>query len=271
MVRAVLALSSSALLAGCALFTDFGGFSSGAEGADASADVAANETSGELDASEPPDADAPEADTASDASSQIFVDDFNRADGVIGNGWVEKTAGSWAISTGVVVPLVADINYRRHLLYRPTTEDVLDVEVSVEVTPNQSQPGYPQIFARARPLDIANPESYDGYILYVPGNAAEAVITRQRGPETHTPLSTFAVNPAINTANSYRFVLTVKGTTPVELAGRIERKTLNGFDVIGETKVVDGTGERIGVPGSVGVSGNGSLKFRYDNFRRTPL
>jgi hypothetical protein len=268
MVRALFALASGALAASCVLFTDLSGFSTGGvDGALADEDVAT-----EASASRDVEAGAEGVVDSGDASvPKAFFDDFARPDGVVGNDWIEKTLGTYLISGGRVVPQPPDLSYRNHLLYRPASEDVLDVEASVEFTNPQLPPGYPQIFVRAQSATVAKADEYDGYILYVPGDPAKAWITRQRGPTNHSQLQSIALAPPLDATNEFRLVLRVRGTDPVELTGIVEKKTGTGFQTLGKTTVVDGDDARIKTAGTVGVSGSGGYKFRYDNFTRTPL
>src|SRR4051794_40748850 len=87
---------------GCVLTTDLDGFSSPPQnGADSQSPAESGMmTDGSADAGTTPTNDAAASDAAPD-SNVVFSDDFNRADGPVGNGWLDP-GGRYKIEQGHV-------------------------------------------------------------------------------------------------------------------------------------------------------------------------
>jgi len=218
-------------------------------------------------------ADAPTpADAPVDAASNSFIDPFTRADNPnLGNGWIEKTPGTFSITNDEVVRVDTTITYRDNMVYRPASEDLRDIEVSIRVRFNQTPPRYPQIFVRARSASIAQPDNYDGYLLYVDGSTAmDVVLGRQLGTVFVVALSRFTLSEPLGTAVPYRLTLRAIGSAPVLLEARVEK--LGGTPVlIGSTTFQDSAANRITEAGTVGFAGDEIAAYAYDDFVRTAL
>jgi hypothetical protein len=215
-------------------------------------------------------------DAAIDAPlSLLFADDFERADSEsIGNGWIEKTPSTFFLRAGKVVRMDGTAtSYRDHLVYRPISENVLDVEVTVDVQFTALPPRFPQVFVRGVSASIGATDSYSGYLLYVNGVALanEVVLGRQEGNEFVGTLSQFTLSESFAVGPEYRMILRATGTSPVTVAARIERLVGSGSVTIGQTTVIDSSATRITEPGTVGFSGDEAASYIYDRFRRTPL
>ena len=211
--------------------------------------------------------------TVQQPASAHFVDDFNRTDGTtIGNGWVEKNTAAFALAGGQVIKQAVATGYRDNLVYRPATEDVLDVEASLEFTLLSNPPGYPQVLVRVQSATAATPNLLDGYMIYLPDSGTTAVVGRQNGSAFVTTLAQFNLTSAINTADRYRMRLRATGTNPVNLDAFVERFVANGvWETIGQAQAADGSAARIATAGSVGFSGFIENSYRYDNFARVDL
>jgi hypothetical protein len=209
-----------------------------------------------------------------DAPSNVFVDDFERADAAdVGNGWIEKNPPVFSLQGGEVVRILTNPeSYRDNMVYRPASEDVLDVEISVRVRITSLPPRYPQIFVRAVSATITTPDSYDGYLLYVVGTVTDRVVLgRQRGGVFVVTLATINLSESFNTTDPFRLTLRAQGTDPVQLAARVERFDGASWIVIGEANVEDAAAERIAGAGTVGFAGDEQPPYVYDDFRRTLL
>ncbi|MBA3538474.1 MAG: hypothetical protein H0T79_02495 [Deltaproteobacteria bacterium] len=225
----------------------------------------------------PPDGGEPDAsidgprDAPIDAPASGFHDDFTRPDGdALGNGWLEKTPLAFALQDGEVVRASGSSNYRDNLCYRPASEDVLDVAISMQVRFTASPPGNAQLFVRGVSASLDAPDSYDGYLLYVTGDQGDnLVLGRQIGTPFVTELSSFTLSPALNTTDTYRLTLSAEGTTTVMLAAKVERLALGVWTTIGQTAVPDTSAARIVVAGTVGFSSSANQAYVYDEFRRT--
>lgn len=201
-----------------------------------------------------------------------ITDDFQRTDGAaIGNNWIEKNASAFSIASGRVTKQSVATGYNDNLVYRPASENVLDVETSVEVRFNSSNPGYPQIHNRVQTNTVAYGQWLDSYMLYVSESNSQAILGRQTGTAFVTTLATIAVSPAFNTTDTYRLRLRTTGTSPVELAAYVERNNGGSWQIIGQAVYSDSSAQRIVTAGSVGFSGYVETSYSYDNFVRTNL
>jgi hypothetical protein len=218
-------------------------------------------------------ADAGLADVPIDADVTRFVDDFERPDGAIGNGWIEKNPSVYSLARGEVVRVPTPTeSYRDNMVHRPASEDLRDVEISVRVRFTASPPGYAQIFVRGQSETIAAPDAYDGYLLYVEGGLTdELVLGRQRGSVFVATLRRFTLAEPFDTTSSYRLTLRAAGNMPVSLHASVEREVGDQWIVIGETTAEDSASNRIKDPGTVGFAGNEVETYVYDEFRRVAL
>lgn len=201
-----------------------------------------------------------------------ITDNFARADSpTIGNGWIEKTPAAFSIQGGGVAKVAAGNGYLDNLVYRPASEDVLDVEASIELRLLASNPGYPNINVRIQSSTAAFVSFLNSYILYVDGSSAGAVLGRQTGSGFVTTLADIPIAPAMNQTDTYRLRLRAVGTSPVQLSAFIERLSGSTWQIIGQASVSDSAPDRIMSPGSVGFSGYLETSYRFDNFVRTNL
>lgn len=207
------------------------------------------------------------------AAAQANINDnFNRADSAtVGNNWVEKNPTAFGIASNAVTKAAVGTGYRDNIVYRPSGENVADVEASVEIRFNSAQPGYPQVLTRVQTGTVGGANILDGYIIYISDNTTQAVLGRQSGSAFVTTLANITISPALNTTDTYRLRLRTTGTTPVAVTGWVER--LNGatWDVIGTATVDDNDGARFTAAGSVGFSGYVESSYSLDNFVRTNI
>ncbi len=215
--------------------------------------------------------DAPTKDGPTPDAGPIFIDDFNRIDGAPGNGWIEKEPGDWVTSGGRLVTTKPAPFYLDQGLYRPFSEAVLDVEVSVAFKLSALPPGFVQLHARVPASAITTAGQSDGYSIYVPNSTTEARLFRSR-TAVSTDLMTLGLSEALNTTDSYRLRLRVTGTSPVALEGWVERATNPGFVVIGHATASDSDPtKRFDQPGTVNLALDTNANASYDDFTRTPL
>ena len=201
-----------------------------------------------------------------------FLDDFDRPDSpALGNGWLEKNPGAFDLSGGVVRKLAVTAGYRDNVVYRPASEDILDVEASIEFGLLSASPGYPQLFTRVQQATAGVPYTLDGYILYVDDDLTEAVVGRQIGLNFLTSLAVMTISPALNTTDTYRMRLRTTGTSPVQVDSYIERWNGGAWQTVAQASVQDTSAQRIVTPGSVGFGGYVESTYNYDNFTRTTL
>jgi hypothetical protein len=207
------------------------------------------------------------------SASADFTDNFNRANSAdVGNGWIEKSPSAFSLDGNEVAKIGAGgSDYRNNIVYRPASENLLDVEASVELRALSTAIGYPQVLVRAQTDTIATTNMLDAYLLYMAESNSTATLARQRGNAYDTPLVTFAVSPAINTTDRYRLRLRATGTNPVQLNAYVERWTGSVWQIIGQAAFSDGSSSRISTAGSVGFGGYIETTYRYDNFARANL
>ncbi|MDH3637398.1 MAG: IPT/TIG domain-containing protein [Gammaproteobacteria bacterium] len=102
----------------------------------------------------------------------FFYDNFNRPNStIIGNGWTEKfnSTDSFAITDNEVIGPPGTLLYFNKTVVRPDTEDVADVELSMEFTrrPVGARGGFPQIHARIDRATVFDTGFLGSYIFYV--------------------------------------------------------------------------------------------------------
>lgn len=130
---------------------------------------------------------------AADTGLLAFVDPFARPDGPIGNGWIEKSPGTFAIVNQRVSVRSASA-YRDAIVYRPPGEDIGDVEVSQVVDVTTISGTYAQIHARVRSQTVAQKGMLDSYLLYVFADSNKVMLSRTRGVDGPLGLATIPLS-----------------------------------------------------------------------------
>lgn len=201
-----------------------------------------------------------------------FVDAFARADAAdLGNDWIEKTPSTWSIASERVTRADSSVGYRDNLVYRPASEDVRDVEISITGRFTTATTGSPQIFVRAQPGTVASAGEYDGYLLYVAGSSGGATVNlgRQRGSVFVVTLASTTLDTPLDTNTDFRLSLRAVGANPVMLRAQIDRRVAGAWTMVGEIVTTDADALRLDSPGSVGFSGDSNGTIAYDDFTRT--
>lgn len=208
---------------------------------------------------EPASANNDASDGVSDGPVVTFVDDFERADSLtIGNGWVEKTTGTYGITGGRAYRISFAKDYRDDIVTRPPAEDLRDVEVSIEFTVTHLPPGYPQVEARVQRNTLGIANTLDGYLLYIEGvtgnGLGTAALTRTAGTSLPTPITTFPLSPELALGMTYRLRLAVRGSSPVMLDAVVERKLGTTYTTIGSVSTTDTGANPITSAGAIGFA-----------------
>jgi hypothetical protein len=204
-------------------------------------------------------------DAASEAAAMLptFVDDFARADGPIGNGWIEKTAGAFALNAGAVKQSQGGI-YRNLFVSRPASEDALDVLVQATVTFPVSAAD-PCLFTRIQKgSDVV--DHFVAYSVY-PDGANNLYVSRDDG-NVFVDQGSSVISPPLVVGQSYRLALEVTGTNPVHLVGSLSQ--LDGT-VVATITANDASAKRIATAGSVGFGSSASVNGRWDDYKRITL
>jgi hypothetical protein len=269
------ALLVASWLPACTLLTDLDGLSVGDASAnvDSATDDQRTESDGAADVADARDEDATTPDPLS------FTDDFNRDDSsTIGNAWVMKYAPAFQLLGQGAQRLFPDSNHDfvDNIVYRPTSESLSNVEVSVEVHFSGASIGYAQIHARVQPSTLGTSGQLDSYMLFTNASSTTAVIARQHGGSSaFTGIGNIMIAPALNATDTFRLRLRVTGASDVTVHGYVERRSgTNTWDVIGEASTLDTSVDKITTAGTVGFSGGRPESagiYTYDNFTRTPL
>ncbi len=248
-----------------------GGAVADAGAADAPFDVAALDGATTTDA---PTEGAPDA-------GPTFRDDFARDDGTIGNGWLlRRTPGCFGIRGGELLrsaqtPDAGTDSYVDCLIYRPASEDLLNVEASVIVRFKDTPQGWPQIHARIQKGTVGTAGMLDSYFFFLNRSSGFFELGHVHGAAAFDVFATFAANPALDSTTPVRLTLRVTGTGPVKLVGTLDR-FVNGQWLQSGQVAHDEDAASIPVAGSVGLS-SGAAKdeatsnYAYDDFTRTPL
>ncbi len=204
--------------------------------------------------------------------SASFVDEFNRPDSdAIGNSWIEKMANAFFIVSQRAAKQSNSGDYRDNLVYRPASENVLNVEASMQMRVTSTFPGYPQLFVRGQTGTIATAGTMDAYMMYVDNSASLAVLGRQRGTTFVETLAFINISPSINTTDTYRLRLSASGTTSVQLQAYVERLNGGSWQIIGQASFTDTAANRISTAGTVGFGGYTENTYSFDTFTRTVL
>ncbi|MDB4937186.1 MAG: hypothetical protein JWP87_4158 [Labilithrix sp.] len=216
------------------------------------------------DAAPPPPVDGG-FDAASEAATTLptFLEDFARADGPLGNAWIEKTAGKFAVKTGAAQQSATGL-YRNLFASRPASENALDVFVQATITFPVDKAD-PCIFARIQP----GSEVLDRFYAYsaYPDGAGNFYVSRDDGTQ-FVDMGSAIIAPPLVVGESYRISLQVTGTSPVSLQGALTK--LDGT-VVAAISASDGSAKRIVTTGSVGFGSSGALNGRWDDFMRVTL
>jgi hypothetical protein len=211
------------------------------------------------------------------APGSVF-DDFNRANSAnLGNGWIERTPATFSLAGNRVTKAATGTGYRDNLAYRPSGENRLNAEASVEARLNGLPPAYPSVFVRGQTT-----LGFSGYLLHIDDDLAQASLYRiEPGPSmvtvpppgsNATLLAQIAISPVLNTTDTFRLRLRATGILPVALQAYVERLTPSGWQIIGQATVDDGGLLQILTAGTAGFTGHveGPV-YSFDNFTRMSL
>ena len=249
---------AAALLVGCSALLDLDGLEGTGADVDASKDADLREDSG---------TDGGGLDTG---TRRAFSDSFDRADGPIGNGWIEKLPGRFTTVADRLSVNPIDATYRDSIVYRPASENLADVEVAVDVTVAAfTSKLFPQIHARVQTATVGQAKTLDSYVLYYDSSKTAALLGRASGPGGLSTLTTIALSSAPQPSEPFRLRLRVKGAAPVTIEAFVER--VRDSKVLGAQNYSDEASDRIDTAGSVGISDNQSSGYTFDNFSRTQL
>jgi len=156
--------------------------------------------------------------------------------------------------------------YRNNLVYRPASENRLDVVASVGFEITATPIGYPALMVRLQTDTVATTGNFTGYLFYIDSNANTAILNRHGQGDYGTGLATLTLNPALVVGDTYRLRLSAMGTAPVQLDAFVERFNGTGWDVIGQANFSDDDSASIITAGSVGFGGDADTNYVYDNF-----
>lgn len=269
---AALSLLLAASASACSLAVTTNGLSGG-QGSDGGSLAEAGDRA--ITAPSDADADAAAVADASDAGTEsgapTFLDSFTRDDGPIRNGWIEKGAGTFAI-VGQRASVRSAAGYRDAVVYRPASEDLADVEVSVVVDATTFSGTYAQLHARVQRATVEQAGILDSYVLFVSAAPDEVILARTRGTTGPTTFADLALSAPLVAGERFRLRLRVTGASPVKVEGFVERVLAGGGGVVlGQATFLDADPMRLDAPGSVGFSADTGTGYFYDDFTRTAL
>lgn len=210
--------------------------------------------------------------TTGGGGALAFFDDFNRPDDQqIGNGWLQKTPNCFDLIGNVVVKNAPGGSYKDNLVYRPGAEALLDVEVSAELEFTTAVIERPQLLVRIQMATILTPDGYDGYKVWIPASATQALLARQVGTGGSTTLATITVSPGFVQGERYRIRLRAVGTTPVQLDAYVELYNGMSWVGIGTASYADSDPARVTTPGVAAFSGATDTGYFFDNYGYDPM
>jgi hypothetical protein len=262
-------LLGSVVLAGCSLTTSFSDLSGGPlpnTASDGGADSGPAVVTAQ-DAGDAASAGTPDGGSGVDASIDFF-DDFNRPPStILGNGWLDKTAGTFSLD-GQQVVKTAPNAYPIVVAHRPPSEDLLNVEVSADITISCASGCFPGLVTRIVSNVVDTADHFLAYDFFVGGsNDTSRLGNPHLAPGDFSGLQDTPIDPPLVVGQVYRFTFRVTGTSPVTLEGTIVKDGVT----YAHNLYVDTRPEAIAVAGSVGITGNSETGSTYDNFRRHPL
>lgn len=264
MVRAPFAIVCVAL-GGCLATTDLSGFSTPPTTPDASGDAADGGGSSTSEDGGPRDATA--GDAGDDAGlGPTFFDDFSRLDGPVGNGWIEKMSGVFTLAGGRLV--VKDCDYRDSLLLRPISEAARDVDSSVEFVYRSAPSDDPALALRIQAATLATPRSFCAYGIFV-DDGQSLTISRQDG-DSFAVLANHSFAQTLARNRTYRLKASVRGAPP-QLTGVVELLDGTTWTEIARAQFNDTSNRRIDEAGLIGLQGDDTVSFDFDNFEYTRL
>ena len=269
MRRLLFSVALSGLAAGCLLTTnldDLAGSGTGSKDAGPDGTQTQPPTDGNRDA-QSSGSDASLSNDAGDGGGTdpnlLFADDFNRADGPVGNGWLDPKS-SYRIEDNHLPISGSGFGFQADTLYRPKTDAVRDIKASIEFTPLSMPPNYPQVHVRAQPGD-----NYKCYAVGIPQSDNSFFFGRCAANSNFVSLADLALTENILAGRTYRLSISATGASPVHLIATLERKTESGFSVIGQKAIDDGDPDRVMEAGQYGISADSSPNWIYDNFVAT--
>lgn len=187
-----------------------------------------------------------------------FVDDFERADGPIGNGWALKTPAAFSIASGGVREDLEGVGWNL-LVQRPTAENALDVEVSASFT-FASGLDDPSLYARLQP-ESDQPDRFVGYRLRIGATLIELTLGYSGGVQ---PLAKENLLPSLVVGRSYRLYLRTSGTDPVVVQAAVG---LSDGTIFRSVLAESASANRIVIPGRTAFSSSSKSGCRWDDFR----
>ncbi len=257
----------AALLTGCSLVVSVDGLSGGSDAADGGGTGTLSEA-GPNDVPDGAFGDAiADVGGGGDGAAPAFTDDFDRADGPPGNGWIEKTPGRLVISGGHLVPTSGD--YRDGFDYR-ANDDLTDVELGVELAFSMPPEGDPQLLVRLQHATLAQPGAFDGYVCWI-GSAGTVIKVGRENGGTLSALAQTSFSSPLATSSVHRLRCRVTGQSPVQIVGIVEKQAGVTWTEVSRASFADSSPQRITKSGTVALGNNTAPVFTFDNFSRTAL
>jgi hypothetical protein len=205
------------------------------------------------------------------SSSPTFVDAFQRPDSKeISNGWIAKTPGAFVIQSGAVVQLMAG-DFDNLYVYRPTSEDVVDTDLSIDVVypaptnNNVADQPDPGLYARIQ-VASSTAGSLNAYSFYL-YDARTLCIERDplSTSSDYCNLALAALGQPVSVGSTVHLDFRVSGTNPVQLVGTA---AMADGTVLGSTSASDSSAQRIQAAGSVGFGSGFAKNAQYRTFKR---
>lgn len=178
-----------------------------------------------------------------------FTDDFDRADGDVGNGWTELSPANSSISANrLAISNGGSSSHPSISCIAPSSADTQDGTVTVDFTLSATSAQAVCFFRRT---------GNDYYMVYL--GFGSMWFAKYIGG-TLTNLDSSSITGGLNTSNTFRYTVTFAGTDKTIVLRNVSTAT----DV---ATIVENSDSALTGNGSVGVSANsGSGTVYYDNF-----
>jgi len=192
-----------------------------------------------------------------------FTDNFNRADGALGNNWVLEDSTAYSISGNkVVINVGTNTTFQTRFARRPSTEAVENQKASIEVTKIGASLGYETLAVRMHATNDT------GYILFINDSSTTISLARVINGVV-TIVENATQSTGFSDGDTIRMNLQVSGTgSTVSLVYSVERWTGSAWSyTVTERTYNDTHVDRITSAGVAGFSDElGAGEYSFDNF-----
>lgn len=195
----------------------------------------------------------------SEATFVEFTDDFERKDGILGNGWIEETDGIAGIDDGNMSISCGGVTstedaYKNRVI-RPFEEGTVDQYITADVPVETLRNGaIPRFWLRLQDDGDDNPLNNDGY--YVMANFRDGISIHKRVNGVDTRIYKIMHMPNLSLYEGvFHFEILIRGTDTTEFRVRIKNNAPSaGGELWRVSEIYKDSDNPITTAGTVGIS-----------------